>query len=118
MARIKVAPVIKDAVVNIDNFSKAMQTKPEDTDTKRTLGWKVLVEGAKVGHKRGELEKSAKMFDQALTLAEMRMGTNHIVIAHILMQYAEVCEDSGDAEKAKALSSRARDILFNLASEC
>jgi Tfp pilus assembly protein PilF len=103
--------------MNIDSFSKAMQTKPEDRDTERTLGWKVLVESAKTCHKKGDFENAAKMFDQALTMAELRLGAKHIVLAHILMQYSEVCEETKDFEKARALSSRARVILGQLASD-
>lgn len=103
--------------MNIDSFSKAMKTKPEDGDTERTLGWKVLVEGAKVGHKRGDFETAARMFEQALTMAELRLGPKHIVLAHILMQYSEMCEEIKEADKARALSSRARTILGQLASD-
>ncbi len=105
------------SVMNIDSFSKAMRTQPEDRDTERTLGWKVLVEGAKVSHKKGDFEAAAKMFEQALTMVELRLGAKHIVLAHILMQYSEVCEETKDLEKARALSSRARTILGQLASD-
>ncbi|MFA7341253.1 MAG: tetratricopeptide repeat protein [Candidatus Obscuribacterales bacterium] len=103
--------------MNIDSFSKAMKTKPEDRDTERTLGWKVLVEGAKVSHKNGDFETAAKMFEQALTMVELRLGAKHIVLAHILMQYSEMCEETKDIEKARVLSSRARTILGQLASD-
>lgn len=103
--------------MNIDSFSKAMKTKPEDRDTERTLGWKVLVEGAKVGHKRGDFGAAAKMFEQALTMAELRLGPKHIVLAHILMQYSEMCEEIDELDKARTLSSRARTILGQLASD-
>jgi hypothetical protein len=103
--------------MNIDSFSKAMKTKPEDKDTERTLGWKVLVEGAKVCHKRGDFEAGAKMFEQALTMAELRLGPKHIVLAHILMQYSEMCEEVKDLDKARTLSSRARTILGQLAAD-
>lgn len=104
--------------MNIDSFSKAMKTKPEDRDTERTLGWKVLVEGAKVSYKQGDFDAAAKMFEQALTMVELRLGAQHIVLAHILMQYSEMCEQTKELEKARALSSRARTILGQLASDC
>ena len=101
--------------MNIACFSKAMRTRPEDKDTERTLGWKVLIEAAKVSHRKGDFEASAKMFEQALSMAELRLGPKHIVLAHILMQYSEMCEETKDVVKARGLSSRARTILDQLA---
>ncbi len=104
-------------MMNIDDLSKAMKTKPDSKDTGRTVGWKQLVEDAKTLHKEGNLEEAAEIFEQSIVMAELRLGTESLVLAHILMQYSELCKDSGNSEKARALTSRAREMMSNLAAQ-
>ncbi len=103
--------------MNIDDFSKAMKTKPDSNDTGRTLGWKQLVENAKTLHKEGNFDEAAEIFEQSIVMAQLRLGGESLVLAHILMQYSELCKDSGHTEKAKSLTSKAREMMSNLAAQ-
>lgn len=99
--------------MNIDPIHRALNTTPANTDTARTLNWKLLLESAKIGEKRGELEKAEKLFEQALVMAAHRLGDDNIIVAHILMQFAQFYERQKKTDKAQPMYSKAREILAN-----
>jgi tetratricopeptide (TPR) repeat protein len=97
--------------MNIDPINKAMNTTPSSADTERTLGWKLILESAKVGEKKGEYEKAEMLYERALVMAAHRLGDDNIIVAHILMQFAQFYESQKKHDKASPLHARAREIL-------
>ncbi len=97
--------------MNIDPMYRAMNTTPASNDTERTLGWKMLLESAKVGEKKGEYDKAEKLYERALLMAQHRLGDDNIIVAHILMQFAQFYEGQKRHDKANPMYSRAREIL-------
>jgi tetratricopeptide (TPR) repeat protein len=97
--------------MNIDPINRALNTTPSSTDTERTLGWKLILESAKVGEKRGDLAKAEQLYERALVMAAHRLGDENIIVAHILMQFAQFYESQKRHDKAAPLHARAREIL-------
>ena len=99
--------------MNVDPLRKALNTTPSASDTERTLGWKLLLETAKVGEKKGEYEKAEAMYQRALDIASARLGEDHVIVAHILLQFAQCYEAQKKNDLAQPLYTKAREILTN-----
>ncbi|HEY9787359.1 MAG TPA: tetratricopeptide repeat protein [Candidatus Obscuribacterales bacterium] len=103
--------------MNVDPMRKALNTTPSSSDTERTLGWKLLLETAKIGEKKGEYDKAEAMYQRALDIATMRLGEDHVIVAHILLQFAQCYEAQKKNDLAQPMYSRAREILANYTME-
>jgi len=90
--------------------------KPKSDDTGRTLGWKLMLESARVAARKGETEQAEKLLKRALETAEKRLGPDDVLIAHILMEMAEFHLNLQDHERAYDCYCRVRKILANHAS--
>lgn len=103
--------------MNVDPMRKALNTTPTSSDTERTLGWKLLLETAKIAEKKGEYEKAEAMYQRALDIASARLGEDHVIISHILLQFANCYEAQKKHDLAQPMCSRAREILANYTME-
>ncbi len=97
--------------MNVDPMRRALNTTPSAGDTERTLGWKLLVETAKVAQKKEEYEKAEVLYKRSLEIAKARLGDDHVIVAHILLQFAQCYEAQKKNELAQPLCTEARDIL-------
>jgi hypothetical protein len=80
-------------------------------DTGRTLGWKMILEAAKLAATQDEGEKAERLYKHALDKAEHRLGSNHIIISYLLMEFAEFYFAQDEYGNAHLLHTRAREIL-------
>lgn len=97
--------------MNVDPMRRALNTTPSANDTERTLGWKVLLETAKVAEKKGEFEKAEPLYQRAVDIAKARLGDDHVIVAHILLQFAHCYEAQQKTAEAQPMYVRAREIL-------
>jgi tetratricopeptide (TPR) repeat protein len=86
---------------------------PKSGDTARTLGWKTIFEGATFAKKRKDFANSEKLYERALKAAERRHGIDHIVVAYISLEFADLHFSQKNYEQAQALYNRAGMILTN-----
>ncbi|HEY9777925.1 MAG TPA: tetratricopeptide repeat protein [Planktothrix sp.] len=91
--------------------------KPSSIDTGRTLGWKLLLESAKVATEKGEFEQAEKLYERALDSAQKRLGEKDIVVAHIIMEMAEFHLNAHSHEKAYECYLKVRQILAERAEK-
>jgi tetratricopeptide (TPR) repeat protein len=85
--------------------------KPKSDDTGRTLGWKLMLESAKVALAKGDTGQAEKLFNRALETAERRLGQNDVILAHILMEMAEFHLNQQNHELAYECYLKVRKIL-------
>jgi tetratricopeptide (TPR) repeat protein len=84
---------------------------PNEGDTSRTLGWKMMLEAAKIARQQDDVDDAKRLYKLALELAEKRLGPDHVVIAYSLMEMAEFYFSMEDYGSAHSLHTRAKEIL-------
>lgn len=87
------------------------ELKPQAGDTGRTLGWKMMLEGAIIGKNKKDYKAAEKMYERAVQSAEQRLGPTHVVVAYVLLEFAEFYFSQREYDKAHTLYERAGKIL-------
>lgn len=93
------------------NSAVRQELAPKAGDTTRTLGWKMILEGAIVGKNRSDFSSAEKMYAKALASAEDRNGPESVVVAYILLEFADFYFAQKQYEKAHDRYERAAKIL-------
>lgn len=83
--------------------------EPGREDTKRTLGWKMLLKTAVL--LREDFDKAEKIFDQTARLARLRLSDTDPALAYVLMEVAEFYAQHGRQLTACKYFQEARKIL-------
>jgi hypothetical protein len=65
----------------------------------------------------GETEESETQFRHALEIREEKLGPDHPHVADSLEGYAELLQETGRAEEARALKTRAQSIRQGAATQ-
>jgi hypothetical protein len=89
----------------------------KEGDTGRTLGWKMILEADKLARKEDEPDKAERLFKHALEKAEHRIGPDHVLIAYLLMEFADFYFSQDEYGNAHLLHTRAKEILCKYVSD-
>jgi tetratricopeptide (TPR) repeat protein len=92
---------------NLESLREARRQQELTRDARRAQD---LNEQAMAHHKRGEYERAAVLYAQALPIVERHFGVNSVEAARVLANWADTCEQRKDHSRAEELYRRALDI--------
>lgn len=82
---------------------------PTPNDTKRTLGWKMLLRTAIA--MRSQPDKAERIYLQTLSLVKRRLGDRDRAVAYVLLEIGAFYSECGQYEKACSHYLEAKEIL-------
>ena len=85
--------------------------KRQAEDTARTISWKIMLESANQAIRNKDFSQAEKLYNRALQTAEKRLGSDDVLVAHILMEIADYYLNQSEPAKAQECYVRVRKIL-------
>lgn len=99
---------------------------PSMRDTRRTLGWKLMLQTARIAETQGEVGRAEELYSRALKLAHNRLGAEDPAVNEIVMEYAQFYQNRAkefqedrldlvklDEDERKMLAADLHDQVLN-----
>jgi len=102
--------------MNVGPLSRLLNSKMRSSTTDSSVDWKNLLASGQKAQESKQYDQAELLYGGAFELAVQRHGEKDIVISEILMQLADLKEETGKSDAARSIRARARKIISDYAA--